>query len=414
MTEPTTSHSLHIINLTGMVYGGNAMGRLPDGRAVFVPFGMEGETVQVEIIEEKRGHAIARLVNVIKPSSERITPRCVHFGVCGGCHYQHMPYERQLLVKTGVVREQLTRIGGVDNPPVRPVVGSPNEWYYRNTVQFQITSDGRLGYYKQQEHEVFPIRECHLPEGPINETWPQLDMEAVPLLERVELRLDGEDQVLMVLESEDPQAPEFEVEMPISAVHMGPDGPVVLSGNDYITLDVMGRTFLVSAPSFFQVNTRQAEAMVQHLLDNLNLQPKTILLDLYCGVGLFSTFMAGRVGEVIGVELSPWAVQDFATNLQEFENVSIYEGAAAKVLPNLQVQPDIAIVDPPRAGLERDVLDALVRMSPATIAYVSCDPSTLARDVKRLLAAGYHLEQVMPFDLFPQTFHIETISILKR
>jgi tRNA/tmRNA/rRNA uracil-C5-methylase (TrmA/RlmC/RlmD family) len=116
MTEPTTSHSLHIINLTGMVYGGNAMGRLPDGRAVFVPFGMEGETVQVEIIEEKRGHAIARLVNVIKPSSERITPRCVHFGVCGGCHYQHMPYERQLLVKTGVVREQLTRIGGVDNP----------------------------------------------------------------------------------------------------------------------------------------------------------------------------------------------------------------------------------------------------------------------------------------------------------
>jgi 23S rRNA (uracil1939-C5)-methyltransferase len=400
------------VEITGLVYGGDGIGRLPDGRAVFVPLTLPGELARVRIIDEKRGHARAELVSILRSSPDRITPRCVHFGVCGGCHYQHMDYSLQLETKRKVLVEQLERIGGILQPPVGAVIPSPSPWNYRNTVQFQVTPQGRLGYYRLSGHEVFPIEVCHLPEGAINDVWPQLEIEPVPGLERVELRLDDGEEVLMVLESSDPEAPEFEVEMPLSAVHMGPDGPVVLSGDERIVIEVLERPFQVSAGSFFQVNTAQAAAMVNYLLMRLPLKQTATLMDVYCGAGLFSAFIAPKVARCIGIEVSPYACEDFAANLDEFENVELYQGTAEEILPNLSVQPDVVVVDPPRAGLERAALDALVSMRPAILAYVSCDPATLARDLKRFLHSGYRLEEVTPFDLFPQTYHIESISIL--
>ncbi len=402
------------VELTTLVYGGDAMGRLPDGRAVFVPFALPGEKVRLHLIEQKRGFAKAELLEVIEPSPKRIVPRCLHFGICGGCDYQQLSYEDQLQVKTDILRDQLERIAKIENSPVQAMVPSPSPWYYRNTIQFHLTPDGKLGYFESDIPRVFAISECHLPEAAINDIWPRLEVEPVPGLERVELRADASGEVLMTLESSTPETPEFEVDLPLSAVHLSPEGPVVLAGDDHTVLEVLGRPFYVSAPSFFQVNTPMAAAMVQHLLENLPLSPQTVLMDVYAGVGLFSAFLAPKVGRLVAMEISPYAVEDFATNLQEFDNVEIYEGPAEHILPSLEVQPDVVVVDPPRAGLERAALDALVKMAPAMLCYISCDQATLARDAKRLIQAGYHLEQITPFDLFPQTYHIESISFFKR
>jgi len=157
-----------------------------------------------------------------------------------------------------------------------------------------------------------------------------------------------------------------------------------------------------------------AERMVEHLISSLPITSFTTLLDVYCGVGLFSAFLASKCRRVIGIESSPSACEDFSFNLDEFDNVELYEGLAEEVIPHLAAKPDIVLVDPPRAGLEKRVVDGILKLNPPTIAYVSCDPSTLARDAKRLIEGGYRLKQVTPFDLFPQTYHIESISIFER
>ncbi len=406
MTEATVS-------LTIPTYGGEAMGRLEDGRAVFVAFGLPGETVRVRLTEQKRGFARATLLEVLTPSPQRILPRCVHFGICGGCHYQMLPYPAQLKLKETVLRDQLTRIGRIQNPPIREMVPSPVEWNYRNHIQFHLTDDGRPGFISAgYPQTVVPIRECHLPETSLNELWPQLQFDADSPVERVSLRAG--DETMLILESDFPETPEVEIEAEISVVHLSEEDSVVLAGDDHIIVDVLDRSFHVSAGAFFQVNTVMAGKMVTYLLSNLRVLPSTLLLDIYCGVGLFSAFFAPKVKQVIGIEVSATACEDFAINLDEFSNVELYEAPAEDVLPQLAIHPDVAIVDPPRAGLDKKALDAILSLSPKTLAYISCDPSTLARDAARLIAGGYTLLEVTPFDLFPQTYHIECISIFER
>ncbi len=406
------------VTLEKLTYGGDALGRasapLTGGRAVFVPFGLPGETVRVHIVEEKRGHLRAELVEVLEPSPQRILPKCRHFGVCGGCSYQQLSYPAQLEAKTEILCDQLTRIGKIQDPPVEQMVASPREWNYRNHIQFHLTPIGKLGYIRANGRDVLPISECHLPEALLNDLWPSLEFDPGLGLERISLRLGRDGETMLVLESGNPEPPELELEAALSVVHLTGDDTVVMAGDDAMTLSVKERTFRVSATSFFQVNTAMAGQMVQHLLDHLPVSPKTILLDVYCGVGLFSAFFAGRVGRLIGIEASPSACEDFVANLDEFENVELYEAPAETVLPTLHLSPDIVIVDPPRAGLDKRALDALVALGAGTIAYVSCDPSTLGRDAARLIAGGYRLVQVTPFDLFPQTYSIESISIFER
>lgn len=408
------------VKLEKLVYGGDALGRLPDpltgtgGRAVFVPFGLPGETVSARAIDEKRGHMRAELVEVLEPSPERISPKCKHFGICGGCHYQHLPYQTQLQAKTEILRDQLARIGKIENPPVKPMVPARREWNYRNHVQFHLTQEGKLGYVDAKNWNALPITECHLPEAPLNEVWPRLEFEPGLGLERVSLRLGAGDEIMLVLESGNPEPPELELEEDLSVVHLIEGDMVVMAGDKDLVVSVNKRLFRVSAASFFQVNTGMAGEMVEHLLDNLPVIQDTTLLDVYCGVGLFSAFFAPHVGRLIGIESSPLACEDFMTNLAEFENVELYEAPAEAVLPVLDVTPEAVIVDPPRAGLDKRALQALLAQGPERIAYVSCDPSTLSRDVARFTSAGYRLVQVTPFDLFPQTYSIESISILEK
>jgi len=402
------------ILLTTLTYGGDAMGRLEDGRAVFVPFGLPGERVRIRLTEEKRSFARGELVEILEASPQRIIPRCKHFGVCGGCHYQNLPYEEQLKAKKEILRDQLTRIGRIENPPVQEMIASPSPWNYRNHVQFHLTEEGKLGYVgagTSFAQGIIPITECHLPEESINSFWPQLEFEPDTTIERVSLRTGKDDDLMLVLESDSPETPELEIEAEISVAHVFEENVVVIAGNDHLVIPVLGRGFRVSAASFFQVNTALAEKMVQHLVDCLAVSSSTTLLDVYCGVGLFSAFLAPNCGRVIGIESSPSACEDFSFNLNEFDRVELYEGLAEEVIPYLKAKPDIVLVDPPRAGLDKQVVDGILKLRPQIIAYVSCDPSTLARDSKRLMEGGYKLKQVTPFDLFPQTYHIESIRI---
>jgi 23S rRNA (uracil1939-C5)-methyltransferase len=408
------------VRLDKLTYGGDALGRLPDGRAAFVPFALPGELVSIRTQDDKRGHVRAELVEVLELSPDRIMPKCRHFftpdstSSCGGCHYQHLPYTAQLAAKTDILSDQLRRIGKIATPPVDRMVPSSIEWGYRNHIQFHLSQAGKLGYVDIHGRNVLPITECHLPEPPLNVLWPKLAFDPDLGLEHVSLRLGMEEQVLLVLESRSPDPPELELETDLSVVHLVDEDAVVMAGDDHLVMLVNGRPFHVSAASFFQVNTAMAEKMVAFLLEQLPSTPATTLLDVYCGVGLFSAFFASHLGRLIGIESSPSACEDFTINLDEFDNVELYQAPAEDVLPILEIKPDIVILDPPRAGLEKRVLDALQVLGPRQIAYVSCDPSTLARDAAHLITGGFRLLQVKPFDLFPQTYHIESISIFEK
>jgi 23S rRNA (uracil1939-C5)-methyltransferase len=409
---------LYDVEMITHAYGGDCMGRLADGRAVFVPGTMPGELVRIRLVEQKRSFARGVVVEILRSAAERVSGECPSPASCGGCHYMHMTYPAQLQAKTDVLRDQLKRIAGISSPEVAPIIPSAREWHYRNAVQFHLNEQGQLGFQEPGSHRVFPVEGCLLCEPAIEAILPALDFQGISGLERIQVRAGVEDDILLVLESNDPVPPEISIELPASVVFVGPGGfeenqALVLAGDEHLVMQAAGRDFRVSAGSFFQVNTQQAENMLQYLLTRLPLSASSTVLEVYGGVGLFSAFLAPRVARLVVVESAPSAIDDFAANLDEFENVELYDGLAEEILPVLDCQPDVVLVDPPRAGLALPALDALLRMNPQTLAYVSCDPATLARDAKRLLAAGYHLRSVQPFDMFPQTYHIESISIFR-
>ena len=283
MNEKSNTYTL---TPTKFVYGGDAMGRLPDGRAVFIPFAVPGEEVQVRLTEDKKRYARAEILDIIQPAQKRKEePRCPHFGTCGGCHYQHLDYQEQLAVKENILRDQLKRLGGLEDPPVKEILPSPAPWYYRNQVQFHLTPAGELGFVGHDTEEVVSIRECHLLDETLQAVWPTLNIDQVPGLDRVILRSgEGDEDALLVLDSQDPQPVEFEVDYPISVVHQGPGGRLVLSGDEFTILEVHGFPFVVSAGSFFQVNLPATETLVDHVLEVMPLSEEKTLLDLYCGV----------------------------------------------------------------------------------------------------------------------------------
>lgn len=402
------------VRLENFIFGGEVIARLPDGRAVFVPFGLPGELVRIHLNEEKANFTRGVIDEILEPSPKRIAPRCPHFGQCGGCSYQHMSYADQLDAKQAIVKDQLRRLGGLPDFPVAAVVPAPEPWNYRNSIQFHVSPAGNLGFQKANSNDFVAIRECHLPTRAINQLWPQLEFEAESGIERVTLREGVDEDLILGLASKEEHPPEFSVDFPVSAVYLGPNGPVVLSGDESVLMQVKERLFRVSIESFFQVNPEQAGAMVVHVLKLAGDLKGKAVIDAYCGVGLFSAFLAAKAARLIGIELSESSCSDFAVNLDEFENVELYMGPVEQVLPSLDVKPDLAVIDPPRSGLDSRVIAALAKSGPAQILYVSCDPATLARDLKRLLQKGYALQNVTPFDQFPQTHHIETICLLEK
>jgi len=392
------------VRFTSLVYGGWALGRLPDGRALFAPYLLPGEKALIRITESRTGYARGQAVRLLEGSPRRVTPRCRHFGECGGCHYQHLAYEAQLEAKQAVLREQLARLAGLDHPPLLDPVPSPSPWYYRNHLQFHRAADGRPGFRAFRSSRVVPIAECHLPEPPLAERWPLLP--ASPGGGRLILRRGSDGPPAVWEEAQAGQRAGGR-----AAERGEPIAPV--------QFDLPCGGFRVSPGSFFQVNTPMAARLAEEVI--LRVESglaegggRAAVLDLYCGVGLFSRALAPRVGQVVGVELSPAACADFRHNLRGLDNVRLVPGDVEEVLSRLAMRPDAAVADPPRAGLGPGVVRALAALAPALLVYLSCDPSTLARDARELVREGYALRSIRLFDLFPQTYHLETLSVWSR
>ena len=387
-----------------LVYGGGGLGRL-EGRAVLVPFVLPGERVRVRTASEKPGLVHATLLEVLAASPERITPRCPYFTYCGGCHYQHARYPLQLLLKRAILEDQLRRIGKIE-PPAEIEILAGEPWNYRNRLQLHIDR-AELGYRQAQSHRLCPIASCPIASPAINAAIEILrDMLRDPrwprFIRTIELFTDETQMQLNVLETERPVARRF-FDWCAERLPGWVDGAL-----DYAAA---GYTWRVSSGSFFQANRFLIDSLIERAIDGAE---GATALDLYAGVGLFSLPLVRRFAAVTAVESGTRAVEDLRLNAERAGiTIQAERGNAEAFLQNLETAPDFVMLDPPRAGIGKRMVDSLSRVKAPRIAMVSCDPATLARDLSGLLSAGYRIERMTLVDLFPQTFHLETIVQLK-
>lgn len=360
-----------------MAQTGEAIGRV-DGVVLFVPFGLPGDHAEVMITERKRTFARGRLVRLLQASAQRVAPLCPHFTSCGGCEWQHIPYDQQLRLKENNVRTQLTRIGKLTDPTVLACLPSPTPYGYRNHARLQRTATGAVGYRAARSHEIVPITTC-----------PILEPQLAAALQQLTLADQPQDQA--------------EIELRV---------PTPLLIGDY--------TYTIAPDAFFQVNTAVAVQLVATVLQALALQGQEQVLELYCGMGLFTAAIAGAGAHVLGIEASTAAIADARINAERAGVADRVDLMATPVehalrLPTVtQRQWDALLLDPPRAGVSSPAMTALRDLVPSKIVYVSCDAATLARDAQLLCANGYYLCYAQPLDMFPQTHHVETVALFAR
>ena len=378
--------------LLGIAQGGDCLARV-DGQVIFVPFGVPGEEVTLDIVEQKGDYARGRILEVISPSPWRTSPKCEYYGQCGGCQLQHVQYDHQLDLKREIVREQLQRIGRLAETNVLPTVPAEDPWGYRNHARFTVRR-GELGFVQLRSRRFLRVDRCRIMHPAINSVVAQLQGKIQRRLHQVAIRHGINTGSLLI------QPPLTQEEYP------------GVSGQAHYEEELLGHRFRVSSASFFQVNTRQAERLVSTVIEWLDPRGSELLLDVYCGVGSFGLILADRVGRVIGVEDLAAALRDAHYNAQGVDNITFIQGAAERVLPELKERVDAVILDPPRAGCRPEVISALARLGPERIVYVSCDPATLARDLRLLHEAGYRVDAVQPVDMFPQTQHVESVALL--
>ncbi|HMB84135.1 MAG TPA: class I SAM-dependent RNA methyltransferase [Terriglobales bacterium] len=444
-----------LLSIEKLIYGGDGLARTSagaDGRsmAVFVPFVLPGERVEAEIRQEKPGFARGSVAQWIEASPDRVEARCPYFRQCGGCHYQHIPYERQLQCKAEILRETLQRIAKIKielKSEIRLHASPP--WNYRNRTRLQVRTapEFALGYFRFGSHEFLPVRECPVGSPLLNRVMARLlelrGLSCPAAVEEIELFADAADERLLAwafcgreadkrdllrwaeaLERELPEisgvtffssrrrsserrSPErrLEDEAPIDPTSLAQ------SGAKTIRYRTKNHEYQVSAGAFFQVNRYLVDELVSVVTGNAR---GDVALDLYAGVGLFSAALARSFHHILGVEASLTSHGDFVQNVPA--NV---KAAGARTEDYLRSRPvrkglDLVVLDPPRTGAGKVVTRSLVELGAPRIRYVSCDPATLARDLAPLLAAGYHIEEAHLFDLFPETFHIESVMLLAR
>ena len=377
---------------------GEAVGRREDGKIVLASYGIAGERVVVEVREEHPTYIVAEVVEVLQSSPERVEPRCPHFGACGGCQLQHISYEEQGRIKQSVLIDQLRRIGHIVDPPVSKILAAENPWNYRNNARFTVRREGATGFTHWHTHRFEPIDECLIMDPRINDIKRKLDGALTNRERQLAVRIGHNTEDTLVHPALNSRGTERDVE----------------TGQESYEERLFNVPFRVSAASFFQVNTAQAERMMALVRDRLQSTPSDTVVDAYAGVGTIAALIAPMVGRVIAIEESVAAVRDAEVNLAPFPNVEMVLAKTEEALPELDERVDAVILDPPRAGCYPEVIDALRRLKPRRIVYVSCDPATLARDLNRLILSGYMLTDVTPVDMFPHTYHIESVSTLER
>ena len=439
------------LEITGYTAEGMGVARW-DGRVVFVPGTILGERWEVQLLKIKTNVAWGRAVRLLAPSPERVALDCPLAGRCGGCQYRHMTYEEELRAKRQRVQDALSRVGGV-SLELPQVLGAETPLRYRNKVQFPVAQEKRglaVGYYRARSHDVLDVDDCLLqPEAVTTlrrafKGW--MERYRVPaydegtcqgLIRHLYVRTNQAGEALCCVVANGtrlPHAPELvqalRQAVPTLAglvlntntkdtnVILGPNYRTIW-GRDFLEERLCGMTFRLSVPSFFQINRAQTERLYAQALEFAGLTGRETVLDLYCGIGTISLALAQRAGQVIGAEIVPEAVQDAQANAarNQVDNARFLCGDAGEAAFQLAaegVRPQVICVDPPRKGLAPEVPEILASMAPERIVYVSCDPATLARDVKRFGELGYPAVKAQAVDLFPRTAHVETVVLLSK
>ena len=437
---------------TGTVEGYSSEGlgivRL-DGAVVFVPGTVRGETVDLKITRVMKTAAAGELVRVHEPSPERSEPECPHFGVCGGCDFQHLTYTEELWAKRQRVQDALERLGGTDLQ-VEEILGARNPFRYRNKSQYPVGADGTVGFYRARSHQVVPIQRC-LIQSEVSDKTAQAVREWMRrykisaydettgkgLVRHIYVRVNRAGQSLCCVVANGRQVPrEPELAAYVCAAAPGTVGVVLntntkkgnvilgdryrtLWGRDFLMDTLCGLEFKLSVPSFYQVNRDQAEVLYGKALEFVGLTGQETVLDLYCGTGTITLCLAKQAGRVIGAEIVPPAIEDARENARRngIENAEFFCGDASEVAARLEregLRPDVITVDPPRKGLAPAVIASIAGMAPDRVVYVSCDPATLGRDVKIFEGFGYHAVRAAAVDMFPATRHVESVVLLSR
>ncbi len=424
-----------------------------DGQVVFVPGALPGERCSVRIAHVGRSAVFAQLLSVLTPSVHRVEPDCPYFPRCGGCALRHMDYEQELALKQTHVQSCLTRIGG-QTISALPITGAAQTDDYRNKVQFPVQEqDGRpvAGFFSGKTHRVIPVRHCRIQpdcadaiRGAVLAWMEQYHIRAYDeqthagYIRHIYIRFGAESgQILVCIVANCAQLPKkkqlvaalLAAEPGITTIVFSPNtkkGNTVLGtefhplyGDGTITDTLCGLQFRLSAPAFYQVNHAQAERLYEKAVQLAGLTGNETVLDLYCGTGTITLCLARHAKKAIGVEIVPQAIEDAKFNAAQngMENAEFFcmdAGQAAKMLADRRTRPNVIVVDPPRKGVSADVIEAIGTMAPQRVVYVSCDPATLARDLKLLTAAGYTLQTAEAFDLFPRCAHVETVCLLSK
>jgi len=433
------------LHLDSLAAGGEAVGRR-EGMAVFALWGCPGDDVEVEITEVSRRFARGVVRSVVSPSPDRVDPPCPHFGDCGGCQLQHISYEAQLRHKTALVHDALARIGGLPDVEIADTWGMDDPWRYRNRAQYHAhlaePGDVTLGFARHRSRDIVPLTECRL-QHPLSEQVRAALLQAMPRLaqtpaERAALLevetlvsfAAGRGLATLVCDSRPPflqsAAAALVERVPgLSGVlaarkrgrgsrHRSPSE--VLSGESRLVEKLGGTGYRVSADSFFQVNRTQTERVIQLVREWAGVGPEDTVLDLYTGVGTFLLPLAGSARAAIGIESQQAAAADARANLRHWRlsNVGIHQRKVERVLPRLIDRGegvDIVVMDPPRKGCGPIVCALVAKLRPRRIILVSCNPATLARDLKDLAEHGYTCRRAQPVDMFPQTWHVETVTL---
>lgn len=458
---------LEKVKITDIGAEGNAIARI-DNMVLFVPMLIPGDVVDVKVVRKRKKYLEGRAVKFHEYSSDRITPRCSHFGVCGGCRWQHLPYRLQLKYKERQVIDSLQRIGRVELPEIKPVIGSENEYYYRNKLEFTF-SDRRwltfeevasglpagkepaLGFHIPGLFDkVLDIKECFLQPEPSNAIRNSLRKYAIEndlpffdlkeqggFLRNVIIRntLKGDLMLIVVLFHEDREKREklldflaasfprisslFYVINSKKNSSLGDQEPVLYRGHDHITEEMDGLSFRIGPKSFYQTNTRQGIELYRVAKEFAGLTGKETVYDLYTGTGTIACYLAGSASKVVGIEYVDEAVQDARVNagINGINNTMFLSGDMKNVLTQQlfesQGYPDVIVTDPPRAGMHDDVTKAILNSGAERVVYVSCNPATQARDIC-LLAEGYYVADVQPVDMFPHTHHVENVVLMRK
>ena len=426
-----------------------------EGRAVFVPRAAVGDQCDVRIVKVTKNVAYGRMEKLIVPSAARMAPACPAADRCGGCCYQHITYEEELRAKEKKVRDALTRIGGQDGAKLLGITGAPATEHYRNKAQYPVgrDKDGKIvtGFYRPRSHDIVPVERCLIQSetadriAAIVREWMQ-DYDVPPYdyaakrgaVRHIYVRVgekSGESQLTLIAATHKmPALDELtrrlrEREPSLTGVLLNHnqrgdnvilgDKTDVLWGEPMLEDRLCGHSFLLSPEAFYQVNHAQAERLYMCALEFAELTGEETVVDLYCGAGTITLALAEKAKQVIGVEIVPEAVENATLNaarngMDNVEFLCADAGQAARQLAQRGVAPDVLVVDPPRKGLDETARDAILKMLPPRIVYVSCDPATLARDVAELCGAGYVLERAQAFDLFPRTNHVETVVLLSQ